>query len=112
MKPSISRLSPRAQNGVARGFGRAVEWLTNKIVPDSWNYLRTIKENEINKTTALAFSIQEASAKIRTGMPVDEEEDLELPIWSGLIPIRTMRQTPIADSFSGNIPLPAHLKKE
>jgi uncharacterized protein len=90
----------------------AFEWLTNKIVSDSWNYLRPIKENEINKTTALAFSLAEASAKIRTGMPIDEEEDQELPIWSGLIPLKTVRGKPIPDGFSQHIPLPAHLKED
>lgn len=88
----------------------AFKWLTNKIVPESWNYLRTIKENEINKTIALAFPINEASAKIRTGMPVDEEEDLQLPIWSGIIPLSTSKLIPIADEYSQHIPLPAHLK--
>ncbi len=88
----------------------AFEWLTNKIVPDSWNYLRPVKDGEINKTTALAFSLAEASAKIRTGMPVDEEEDLALPVWSGIIPLQTVRQRPEADSLSQNIPLPPHLK--
>ncbi len=88
----------------------AFKWLTNKIVPGSWNYLRTIKENEINKTIALAFPINEASAKIRTGMPVDEEEDLQLPIWSGIIPLSTLKLIPIADEHSQHIPLPAHLK--
>jgi uncharacterized protein len=87
----------------------AFEWLTNKIVPGSWDYLRAIKENEINKTTALAFSIEQASAKVRTGMPNDEEEDLALPIWSGIIPLHTGRAQPIADNTSKNIPLPAHL---
>ena len=87
----------------------AFEWLTNKIVPDSWNYLREIKENEINKTTALAFSIVEASAKIRNGMPIDEAEDLELPIWSGLVPLEIRRGAPIPDPYSQNIVLPAHL---
>jgi nitroimidazol reductase NimA-like FMN-containing flavoprotein (pyridoxamine 5'-phosphate oxidase superfamily) len=87
----------------------AFEWLTNKIVPGSWGYLRTIKENEIKKTTALAFPIHEASAKLRKGMPIDEEEDLELPIWSGLIPLQTLRQQPVADSFSQKIPVPVHL---
>jgi nitroimidazol reductase NimA-like FMN-containing flavoprotein (pyridoxamine 5'-phosphate oxidase superfamily) len=89
----------------------AFEWLTNKMVPNSWNYLREIKENEINKTTALAFSLHEASAKIRTGMPIDEEEDLELPIWSGLVPLEIRRGAPIADPFSQNIVLPEHLKQ-
>jgi len=88
----------------------AFEWLTNKIVPNSWNYLRLIKENEIKKTTALAFSLEEVSAKIRTGMPVDDEEDLELPIWSGLIPLQTVRKSPQADDHSQQIPLPPHLK--
>ncbi len=88
----------------------AFEWLTNKIVPDSWSYLRPVKENEISKTIALAFPINEASAKIRTGMPVDEEEDLQLPIWSGIIPLSSVRATPIPDEYSQQIPLPAHLK--
>ena len=89
----------------------AFQWLTNKIVPHSWEYLRPIKETEINKTIALAFPIDEASAKIRTGMPIDDEEDLDLPIWSGLIPLQTSRLTPVADSYSQHIALPDHLKK-
>jgi uncharacterized protein len=88
----------------------AFEWLTSKIVPGSWEYLRPIKDGEVRKTTALAFSVNEASAKIRTGMPIDDAEDLELPIWSGLIPLQTIRKTPVADEHSMNIPLPGHLK--
>lgn len=85
------------------------EWLTNKIVPGSWEYLRPIKENEVRKTTSLAFSLDEASAKIRTGMPNDEDEDKGLPIWSGLIPLETKRMLPLADELSSDIPLPPHL---
>lgn len=87
----------------------AFEWLTNKIVPNSWSYLRPMKASEVTKTTALAFSIREASAKTRDGMPKDEEEDLELPIWSGLIPIPTQRLEPVPDESSKDIPLPEHL---
>lgn len=85
------------------------EWLTNKIVPGSWEYLRPVKENEVRKTTSLAFSLDEASAKIRTGMPNDEEEDKPLPIWSGLIPLATKRMSPVSDELSKDISLPAHL---
>ena len=85
------------------------EWLTNKIVPGSWEYLRPVKLNEVKKTTALAFKLDEASAKIRTGMPIDEDEDQDLAIWSGLIPLETSRLKPLSDSFSENIPLPEHL---
>jgi len=90
----------------------AFEWLTNKMVPGSWEYLREMKDNEVNKTTALAFSLDQAAAKLRTGMPRDDEEDLELPIWSGIIPLETRRLAPVADGHSGDIPLPAHLSGE
>ena len=90
----------------------AFEWLTNKIVPGSWNYLRKIQENEVRKTTALAFSLDQASAKVRTGMPIDDEEDQGLLIWSGLIPLQTIRKEPIADEFSQKIPLPPHLNRD
>ena len=66
-------------------------------------------DSEVRKTTALAFSFDEASAKMRDGMPKDEPEDLELPIWSGLIPLQTLRGQPVADETSQNIPLPQHL---
>ncbi|MCF0051948.1 pyridoxamine 5'-phosphate oxidase family protein [Dyadobacter chenwenxiniae] len=87
----------------------AFEWLTNKIVPNSWDYLRSMKDSEVKKTTALAFSLEEACAKTRSGMPKDEEEDLELPIWSGLIPIQTKYLAPVPDELSQHIPLPKHL---
>ncbi|TLV03103.1 pyridoxamine 5'-phosphate oxidase family protein [Dyadobacter luticola] len=88
----------------------AFEWLTNKIVPDSWDYLRPMTDSEVKKTTALAFSFDESVAKTRSGMPKDEPEDLELPIWSGIIPIPPKRLAPIADETSENIPLPKHLQ--
>lgn len=87
----------------------AFKWLTNKMVPNSWDYLRPTKESEVKKTTILAFDIEEASAKIRNGMPNDDDEDKSLPIWSGIIPLENGRRDPVADEFSLNIPLPAHL---
>lgn len=84
--------------------------LTEKIVPNSWDYLRPMEAKEVDKTMLLVFDIVEASAKVRSGMPMDEQEDQDLPIWSGLIPIPSKRLTPIADELSVNIPLPEHLK--
>lgn len=86
-----------------------LEWLTNKIVPNSWEYLRPMKENEVRKTTVLSFDIDEVSAKVRSGMPNDEEEDKPLLIWSGIIPIETSRRDPVPDELSRDIPLPKHL---
>jgi uncharacterized protein len=85
------------------------EWLTNKVVPGSWDYVRPVKESETRKTTVLAFSLEQASAKVRTGMPVDEKEDQDLPIWSGIIPLETKKHTPVADESSQHILLPPHL---
>jgi uncharacterized protein len=68
--------------------------LTEKIVPNSWDYLRPMTEKEVNKTMLLVFDIVEASAKVRSGMPMDEEEDQSLPIWSGLIPIPSNNSRP------------------
>jgi nitroimidazol reductase NimA-like FMN-containing flavoprotein (pyridoxamine 5'-phosphate oxidase superfamily) len=84
--------------------------LTEKIVPNSWEYLRPMKPKEVDKTMLLVFEITEASAKVRQGMPNDDEEDKLLPIWSGLIPIPSKRLAPIADELSINIPLPEHLQ--
>ena len=79
------------------------------MVPNSWDYLRPMKENEVRKTTVLAFDIDEASAKTRSGMPNDEEEDKPLPIWSGIIPLDCSRRDPVPDELSREIPLPKHL---
>lgn len=89
----------------------ALKWVVDKIIPYSWNYLRPIKDNEVRKTTVLAFSLEEASAKLRSGMPVDDEEDMQLPIWSGLIPLESKRSIPVPDESSKNIALPEHLKE-
>ena len=86
--------------------------LTEKIVPNSWEYLRPMKSKEVDKTILLVFDIVEASAKFRSGMPIDDDEDQNLPIWSGLIPISSRRLIPIADDLSVNIPLPKHLSHE
>lgn len=87
----------------------SLEWLVDKIVPGSWNYLRPVTESEIRKTTVLAFDLAEASAKLRQGMPGDEEADQSLPIWSGLIPLETRRLPALADESSQQIPMPEHL---
>ncbi len=84
--------------------------LTEKMVPGSWDYLIPIKQKDIDRTTSIRFSLAEASAKIRKGPPNNEKEEKEFEIWSGLIPIHPVKQPPIPDAFSENIPLPKHLK--
>jgi len=61
---------------------------TDQIVPARWNDIREPNQAELNQTLILALPLTEASAKIRSGPPVDSEEDYDLPVWAGEIPLR------------------------
>jgi nitroimidazol reductase NimA-like FMN-containing flavoprotein (pyridoxamine 5'-phosphate oxidase superfamily) len=75
----------------------ALEAIVEHIVPGRWSEARTPSENELKATSVLALPIEEASAKIRTGPPMDEEEDYELPVWAGVIPIVSETRDPQPD---------------
>lgn len=64
------------------------------LFPGRWDMLREMTGQELKATTILSMEIDEASAKVRTGGPVDDEEDYELPIWAGVIPL-TQQVAPI-----------------
>ncbi len=57
------------------------------LYPDRWDSLRPIKEKELKATLILSLPIDEASAKLRSGLPVDDEDDYALPIWAGVVPL-------------------------
>lgn len=57
------------------------------LFPGRWDTLRLMNEQEAKATSILSLPIDEGSAKIRTGGPIDDEEDYELPIWAGVVPI-------------------------
>jgi nitroimidazol reductase NimA-like FMN-containing flavoprotein (pyridoxamine 5'-phosphate oxidase superfamily) len=65
----------------------ALRLFTNSIIPGRWQELRPSTPQEIKGTTVLTFSIMEASAKIRTGPPDDNPEDLDNPVWAGVVPL-------------------------
>ena len=58
---------------------------------------RMPNQRELDQTTILAIPIEEASAKIRTGPPKDDAEDMDLPVWAGVLPIRTVPGEPESD---------------
>jgi len=66
----------------------ALRVITNHIVHGSWEEVRTPNDQEMKATLVLALPLEEVSAKIRNGPPVDDEEDLALPVWAGVVPIR------------------------
>ncbi len=75
----------------------ALEAFTEKLVPGRWDEVRRPNTKELKGTRALAMSLDEASAKARSGPPVDDEEDLELDVWAGLIPLGLAAGDPVAD---------------
>jgi nitroimidazol reductase NimA-like FMN-containing flavoprotein (pyridoxamine 5'-phosphate oxidase superfamily) len=65
----------------------AFEAIVEHIVPERWRDVRAPSDNELRATAVLALDIDEASAKVRTGPPLDDEEDYALDAWSGVIPL-------------------------
>ncbi len=81
------------------------------IYPGRWEHLRPMLDKEVKATGILSMKIDEASAKIRTGMPEDDEEDYALPIWAGVIPIATQQLEVLSDPKNlEGVQVPEHLK--
>jgi nitroimidazol reductase NimA-like FMN-containing flavoprotein (pyridoxamine 5'-phosphate oxidase superfamily) len=70
---------------------------TEKLVPGRWNEVRPPNRKELKGTRALAIDLGEASAKVRTGPPVDDDEDYELDVWAGVIPLQLAADPPLPD---------------
>jgi nitroimidazol reductase NimA-like FMN-containing flavoprotein (pyridoxamine 5'-phosphate oxidase superfamily) len=80
----------------------ALEAITEHIIPGRWADVRWPTELELKATSVLKLHIAEASAKVRTGDPVDDEEDYAMDIWAGVLPLRMVHDQPIDDSRLGN----------
>ena len=75
----------------------ALKAFTEHIIPGSWSTVRLPTPQEVAGTLVLSLPLTEASAKIRTGAPVDDEADYALPIWAGELPLRLMAIAPVPD---------------
>ena len=64
---------------------------------------------ELRATFVLRLPLAEGSAKVRTGGPIDDAEDIELPVWAGEVPLRLVAQAPVADTQGARVALPAYL---
>ena len=73
----------------------ALRAFTEHIAPRRWADIRPPTEKELKATTVLSLPIEEASAKIRTGNPVDDAEDYNLDVWAGVIPVELKAGKPI-----------------
>jgi len=89
----------------------ALRALSEHMIPGRWDYVREPNERELQQTTVLSVPLNEASAKIRTGQPVDDDEDYDLPIWAGILPLRLFAQTPVADPLLRmDVDIPDHVR--
>ncbi len=89
----------------------ALEVFTEKICLGRWADVRKPTDNEWKATMLLSFEIKEASAKVRTGPPKDDEEDYALDVWAGVVPLKIEKLDPIADpALRAEVELPPYLR--
>jgi nitroimidazol reductase NimA-like FMN-containing flavoprotein (pyridoxamine 5'-phosphate oxidase superfamily) len=77
----------------------ALRAIVNHTVPGRADACRAPSDAELRKTQVLSLPIAEASAKVRTGAPIEDPDDIGLPYWGGQIPLRVVPADPIADDF-------------
>ncbi|MBD2740367.1 pyridoxamine 5'-phosphate oxidase family protein [Coleofasciculus sp. FACHB-1120] len=84
---------------------------TEHVIPGRWAEVRSPSRQEIQGTLVLSLPLNEASAKVRTGDPNDDEADYSLPVWAGVVPLQLTAAAPIADSrLQPEISLPDYVK--
>ena len=75
----------------------ALRVLSEHILPGRWADARQPNERELKQTSVLRVPIEEFSAKVRTGPPIDDEEDYSFPTWAGVVPLEMKAGAPIND---------------
>lgn len=87
----------------------ALRAFSEHMIRGRWDEVRQPTEQEMRATTVLSLPLEEASAKVRTGPPLDDEEDYELPIWAGVIPLSLVAGPPTPDArLKGEVEVPGY----
>ncbi len=89
---------------------QALEAITEKLVPGLWEYGRPLTAKESAATMIVELSLERFSAKSRSGDPIDEDSDLDLPIWAGILPISTQAGQPQSAANARHLPIPPHIQ--
>ena len=85
--------------------------LSEHMIPGRWNEVRLPNQSEMRQTTVLSLPIEEASAKIRVGPPLDDAEDYQLPVWAGVLPLHVVAGEAVTDPDSQVVaPLPEYVR--
>jgi uncharacterized protein len=88
----------------------ALHSLTDHLMRGRWEDIRLPSLEELRRTLVLEIAIESASAKIRTGPPLDEEEDYELSMWAGVLPLKWSATKPVPDSrLAADVPVPPYV---
>lgn len=117
---SVFHHSVNYRSAVVFGCGRMVEEpgeklaalqaITEHLIPGRWNEARLPSRKELNATTVVSIKIDEASAKIRVGPPVDDEQDYSLPVWAGILPLEEIVLPAIPDEhLLPEVPVPEYM---
>jgi nitroimidazol reductase NimA-like FMN-containing flavoprotein (pyridoxamine 5'-phosphate oxidase superfamily) len=88
----------------------AMRLLVEHIIPGRWADARRPNQNELDATLIVRFPLDECSAKVRTGPPIDDEPDLTLPVWAGVLPAQLSWGQPQRDALlPSDVPLPDYV---
>jgi hypothetical protein len=118
---SLFEHSMNYRSAVAFGRGRlleeaeklaALQAISDHLLPGRWDDARRPSEKELKATTVVAVSIDEATAKIRTGGPEDNEADYNLPVWAGVVPLREVYGEPVPDKrLMSGVEVPVYMRQ-
>jgi uncharacterized protein len=88
----------------------ALRLFTEHIMKGRWDEIRWPTEQEMKGTTVLALPLEEVSAKVRAGGPVDDEDDYSLAVWAGVLPLTTTTNAPVPDTrLKEGTPVPKYI---
>jgi nitroimidazol reductase NimA-like FMN-containing flavoprotein (pyridoxamine 5'-phosphate oxidase superfamily) len=86
---------------------RAFDVIVDHVLPGRSAVARPSNASELRSTLVLRLPIEEGSAKVRTGGPIDDPDDMDLPVWAGVVPLRTIAAPPEPDPGQAGVGLPA-----
>jgi nitroimidazol reductase NimA-like FMN-containing flavoprotein (pyridoxamine 5'-phosphate oxidase superfamily) len=91
---------------------KSLRAISEHLIAGRWEDVRQPSEKELKATTVLEFSIEEASSKVRSGPPLDNESDYGLPVWAGVLPLEIKSRPPIPDDkLIKGVTLPDYVRR-
>ena len=95
-----------------QGKAEALRVVSDHLIAGRWEEVRSPTAKELKATSVLEFTIEDASAKIRSGPPMDDEEDYALPVWAGVVPLHLRATVPLRDPrLAKDIVIPEYVHK-